>query len=69
MQYLKRWRLAVAARLLCSERSNLIRVAEAVGYELEASFSRAFKTEYGVLPGVWRNRASAPRQLPPVPNL
>jgi AraC-like DNA-binding protein len=55
MQYLKRWRLATAARLLCNERSSLIRVAEAVGYESEASFSRAFKSEYGVSPGLWRS--------------
>ena len=55
MQYLKRWRLAVAARLLCNERVNLVEVAEAVGYESEASFSRAFKGEYGVPPGAWRS--------------
>jgi AraC-like DNA-binding protein len=59
MQYLKRWRLAVAARLLCNERSNLIHVAEAVGYESEASFSRAFKAEYGMSPGVWRRGKAA----------
>jgi AraC family transcriptional regulator, alkane utilization regulator len=55
MQYLKRWRLALAARLLCSERCNLVRVAEAVGYESEASFSRAFKSEFGISPGAWRS--------------
>jgi AraC-like DNA-binding protein len=58
MQYLKRWRLAVAARLLCNERSSIIRVAEAVGYESEASFSRAFKIEYGAAPGLWRSGAA-----------
>jgi AraC family transcriptional regulator, alkane utilization regulator len=41
--------------MLCNERSNLIQVAEAVGYESEASFSRAFKSEYGVPPGTWRS--------------
>ena len=61
MQYLKRWRLAVAARLLCSGRSNLAQVAEAVGYESEASFSRAFKGEYGVPPGAWRTTAEGSR--------
>ncbi len=59
MQYLKRWRLATAARLLCSERSSLMRVAEAVGYESEAAFSRAFKGEYGMSPGQWRSGAVA----------
>lgn len=56
MQYLRRWRLTVAARLLRGERTSVIQVAEAVGYESEASFSRAFKGEYGVPPGLWRNR-------------
>lgn len=63
MKYLKRWRLSVAARMLCDEGSNIVRVAEAVGYESEASFSRAFKSEYGVPPGAWRDgggRAGAP---------
>jgi AraC-like DNA-binding protein len=57
MQYLKRWRLAIAARLLCNERSSLIRVTEAIGYESEASFSRAFRKEFGVPPGQWRKGA------------
>lgn len=64
MQYLKRWRLCMAARLLCGERSSLIRVAEAVGYESEASFSRAFKGEFGVSPGAWRNGGRAPEAAP-----
>jgi AraC-like DNA-binding protein len=55
MQYLKRWRLTIAARLLRGERTSVIQVAEAVGYESEASFSRAFKGEYGVPPGLWRS--------------
>lgn len=55
IQYLIRWRLATAARLLRSERLSLARVAEAVGYESEASFSRAFKKEFGVSPGQWRS--------------
>lgn len=55
MKYLKRWRLSVAARMLCDEGSNIVRVAEAVGYESEASFSRAFKAQFGVPPGAWRN--------------
>jgi AraC-like DNA-binding protein len=55
MQYLKRWRLATAARSLRSDRISVGRVAEAVGYESEASFSRAFKKEFGVSPGQWRS--------------
>ncbi|WP_367847281.1 cupin domain-containing protein [Rhodoferax sp. WC2427] len=59
IQYLIRWRLAVAARLLRSERISLGRVTEAIGYESEASFSRAFKKEFGVAPGQWRNGKAA----------
>jgi AraC family transcriptional regulator, alkane utilization regulator len=55
MQYLKRWRLAIAARLLRGERTSIGRIIEAVGYESEASFGRAFKQEYGVSPGQWRS--------------
>ncbi|HUR90901.1 MAG TPA: AraC family transcriptional regulator, partial [Ramlibacter sp.] len=55
MQYLKRWRLAIAARMLRSERANIGRVIETVGYESEAAFSRAFKKEYGLAPGQWRS--------------
>ncbi len=59
MRYLKTWRLAVAARLLRNDPSPVIRVAEAVGYQSEASFSRAFKTEYGLPPNAWRVRREA----------
>lgn len=58
MQYLKRWRLAMAARLLCNELNNLAQIAESVGYESEAAFNRAFKREYGVAPGQWRRGGS-----------
>ena len=55
MQYLKRWRLARAARLLRGERANIGRISDQVGYESETAFSRAFKQEYGVSPGQWRS--------------
>lgn len=54
MQYLKRWRLTLAARLLSNGNSGLARIAESIGYESQAAFSRAFKNEYGVAPGYWR---------------
>jgi AraC-like DNA-binding protein len=54
MQYLTQWRVALAAHQLCSGRLSLTRVAEQVGYESEAAFSRAFKREYGKSPGAWR---------------
>ncbi len=54
MQYLTRWRLAQAAHTLRSGSEAISRVAERSGYETEASFSRAFKREFGLPPSTWR---------------
>jgi AraC-like DNA-binding protein len=54
MQYLTRWRLALAAQALRDGREPIARIAEKSGYESEAAFSRAFKREFGVPPASWR---------------
>jgi AraC-like DNA-binding protein len=54
MQYLTQWRMQLAARLLAEPRAKIVAVAEAVGYESEAAFSRAFKKSVGVAPTAWR---------------
>src|SRR6185503_12442859 len=54
MQYLTRWRLALAAQMLRDGRDPIARIAEKCGYESEAAFSRAFKREFGVPPASWR---------------
>jgi AraC-like DNA-binding protein len=56
MQYLALWRMQLAAPLLAEGRS-VAAVAEAVGYESEAAFSRAFKKLVGQAPAAWRRRA------------
>ena len=58
MQYLTRWRLALAARMLREGREPIIRIAERSGYESEGAFSRAFKREFGVPPASWRRSAA-----------
>ena len=58
MQYLTRWRLALAARALRSGSEAIARVAEHSGYESEAAFNRAFKREFGVPPAAWRKAAA-----------
>jgi AraC-like DNA-binding protein len=58
MQYLIRWRLALAAQWLRSGPEPVVRIAERSGYESEATFSRAFKREFGLPPASWR-RAEA----------
>jgi AraC-like DNA-binding protein len=60
MQYLALWRMQLAARLL-ADGGGVASVAEAVGYESEAAFSRAFKKLVGQGPGTWR-RKSGPFQ-------
>jgi AraC-like DNA-binding protein len=57
IQYLMRWRLALAARTLRSGGEAIARVAERNGYESEAAFSRAFKREFGMPPAAWRKAA------------
>jgi methylphosphotriester-DNA--protein-cysteine methyltransferase len=43
MHYLAQWRMQVAAQKLRDSGASLAQVAELVGYESEAAFSRAFK--------------------------
>lgn len=57
MQYLTRWRLALAARALKIGHASILRVAEEVGYESEAAFNRAFKREFGMPPATWRRHS------------
>ncbi len=56
MQYLTRWRMQVAARLLTEGAPKVAAVAREVGYDSEAAFSRAFKKVAGAAPGDWRRR-------------
>lgn len=54
MQYLTRWRVQMAARLLADGHAKVSAVGRDVGYESEAAFSRAFKKISGVSPAEWR---------------
>jgi AraC-like DNA-binding protein len=56
MQYLARWRMQVAARLLADGAAKVSAVALEVGYDSEAAFSRAFKKIARVPPATWRDR-------------
>ena len=60
MQYLTQWRLQLAARMLADGPKKVAAVARDVGYQSEASFSRAFKRFVGTSPAQWR-RDSASR--------
>jgi AraC-like DNA-binding protein len=54
MHYLADWRLQVAAQKLRDGDDALVRIAQQVGYESEAAFSRAFKKKFGAAPATWR---------------
>ena len=56
MQYLTAWRMQLATRLLADGNAKVRAVAEAVGYDSEAAFSRAFKKHTGIAPSAWRRR-------------
>ena len=58
MHYLASWRMQVAAQELRSRNTTLIEVANKVGYESEAAFSRAFKRAFGTAPATWRRSRS-----------
>ena len=58
MQYLARWRIQVAARLLADGAAKVGAVGREVGYDSEAAFSRSFKKLAGMSPAQWRSRAS-----------
>jgi AraC-like DNA-binding protein len=60
MQYLTRWRMQLAAGLLVSGREPISRIAEAVGYDSEAAFNRAFRRTVGPPPAAWRQAQIAP---------
>jgi len=61
MQYLARWRLALAAQYLSRTNDAVARIGERVGYESEAAFNRAFKREFGAPPASWRRSARLAR--------
>jgi AraC-like DNA-binding protein len=56
MQYLTNWRMQVAANHLMTGLDSVAVIADRVGYESEAAFSRAFKKAVGTPPSQWRKR-------------
>jgi len=59
MQYIARWRMNVALTWLRNEDVSVGELADRLGYQSEAAFSRAFKRFIGVSPGAARRRSVA----------
>jgi AraC-like DNA-binding protein len=55
IQYLTRWRMQLAAKRLGDRGAKVAAVAQEVGYDSEAAFSRAFKKFSGRSPSEWRS--------------
>lgn len=59
MTYLTGWRLSCAARLLRETDASLAAIARQIGYSTEFSFAGAFRREYGLSPGRFRDTTRA----------
>jgi AraC-like DNA-binding protein len=59
MQYLTQWRMLLASNLLSQSNAPLASIAQDVGYQTDAAFSRAFRREFGAPPAAWRRRHAA----------
>jgi AraC-like DNA-binding protein len=56
-EYLTRWRIHVATRMLREEDVSVAAAARRVGYRTEAAFSNAFVRVMGIRPGAYRRAA------------
>jgi AraC-like DNA-binding protein len=54
LAYVTKWRMLKASDILRQGKAAISEIAMHVGYESEASFSKAFKREIGVAPGAYR---------------
>ncbi|MGE0859865.1 MAG: AraC family transcriptional regulator [Gammaproteobacteria bacterium] len=66
MEYLKAWRMQLAAGWLASGADGIERVAARCGYDSVPAFSRAFRQCFGLAPGAYR-RAAALNEAAPSP--
>ena len=65
MHYLANWRMQVATQNLRNTSAPLAQIAEKVGYDSEAAFSRAFKKVFGAAPATWRRSNSGRVKVKP----
>ena len=58
LHYLTRWRMQLAGDLLVDDGLSISEIAERVGYQSEAPFSKAFKQHTGMAPGAYRRHTN-----------
>ncbi|HEX5474826.1 MAG TPA: AraC family transcriptional regulator [Vicinamibacterales bacterium] len=63
-QYLRRSRLRTAAARLAAEPARIVDIVLGAGFGDVSNFNRAFRTEFGVSPGLYRRRRTAAAALP-----
>jgi AraC-like DNA-binding protein len=56
IDYLREYRLTMAARLLLASDASILSIAEEVGFDNLSYFNRAFKKEYGMTPSKYRKQ-------------
>jgi len=57
IRFLTRLRLSQSAAILTTTNETVYAIPRRTGYESEASFSKAFKREFGVAPGTYRHQS------------
>uniref|UniRef100_UPI0040562DD9 AraC family transcriptional regulator n=1 Tax=Agathobacter sp. TaxID=2021311 RepID=UPI0040562DD9 len=56
VDYLRNYRLTMAARMLLVSESSILSISEETGFDNLSYFNRTFKKHYGVTPGQYRKR-------------
>jgi AraC-like DNA-binding protein len=64
IRYLTAWRMELGAARILESNDTLAEIASDVGYDSEASFSRAFKRHVGESPAAWRRGRKAAAKPP-----
>lgn len=55
MEYVTNWRMSLALVALKDSQKTIVEIGEEIGYQSEASFSTAFKRQFGKPPSFFRN--------------
>jgi AraC-like DNA-binding protein len=68
LTYLTRWRMTTAAQLLRQTDKTLDQLAAAIGYGSAFAFAKAFRREYAITPGSYRNASRTGLTDTPTPD-